>query len=279
MLDLLSEEWELHIAALVSVSDVCSNPRCILPVLPSGVQGVTSMRRSSSGSGSERSGQKAIRSFLLLRRLLADMAKYAPQVPQERNAASLRAVVSRWGKPSEESSPLQVAEESTCPFSEDMSIEFGQTDRVVCSIATPQGKHTRYLLLHDYWLLLVQPDLTTPGWAVVKTQWPIRSVQSWIDRSDPRTLRVGMHALRGTASHGEANVYRQSEPGLTPIGERPSSYLTLSLSFEDVKKCHMVDKHLQKRRQEVRAIVLQQAIVFLDKYCVEQLPDLPLGSV
>merc|ERR1719271_2381104 len=107
------------------------------------------------------------------------------------------------------------------------------------------------------------------GWAVIKTCWPIRSVQSLIDRSDPRTLRLGMHVIRGTIDIGEASVSRTSE---TAGGERPSMHLTLTLYFEDVKKCITADKHLEARRQDVREKLLLKALTFVDDHRSETLP-------
>merc|ERR1719174_2603820 len=147
-----------------------------------------------------------------------DLAQFAPQVPCVQTKPSLQP----WaGASFSQPLPIQVDEEAECAFSENMHIEVGTMERIVCSLATPQGKQTRYLLLHDYWLLLVQPDLTMMGWAVVRTLWPLRSVQSLIDRSDPRTLRIGMHAIRGTVGIGEALVSRSSDPA---AGEKASMY-------------------------------------------------------
>lgn len=276
VLDLLLEEWELHKAPLGSVSDMCSNPRLLLPtVSPTGVPGVTAMRdrRNSPSNEAERQGQKVVRSFLLLRRLLVDLATCMPQIPRERNHCN---GLQPWANMAfYEQLPVQVDEEVACGLSDNMNIEVGPMERIVCSLSTAQGKQTRYFLLHDYWLLLVQPDLTMMGWAVVKTLWPIRSVQSLIDRSDPRTLRIGIHALRGSVGSGEAAVSRSSEIG---GGERPGNYLTLTLNFEDVKRCHSADRHLQNRRQEVRGHLMQKAMVFIEEHCTEQLPQSLLAA-
>lgn len=265
MLDLLLEEWELHKAPHAQVCDVCSNPRCLLlPAAPS--TGVTAVRWSSVGNAAEKQGQKAIRSFLLLRRLHMDLQQFAPQVPCVQTNPSLQP----WaGASFSQPLPIQVDEEAECAFSENMHIEVGTMERIVCSLATPQGKQTRYLLLHDYWLLLVQPDLAMMGWAEVRTLWPLRSLQSLVDRSDPRTLRLGMHALPGSVGVGEAAMSRSSDGS---GGERPGCYLTLSLNFEDVKKCMFADKHLQKRRQHVRAQLMEKSLAFVNEHCVGAFP-------
>jgi len=270
LLDLFFEEWELHKAPPVDVSEVCSNPRLLLASMPTSALGVTSVRRPSAGGSAERAAHKAVRSFLLIRRLTMDAVRYAPQVrrarpPEEGGRASPWAAA-----PSCEASPLEVDEEASSGLREGTSFEIGTFQRIVCSIAGPQGKTTRYLLLHDYWLLLVQPDLAAPGFGVVSTLWPVRQVHSHVDRSDPRTLQLGMNAL-ASASHSRPDQPGGGVPGASP--ERPKEgFLTISLSFEDVKKCHGANVHLQKRRMEVRAQLAQRAAAFLDKYCAEPAP-------
>jgi hypothetical protein len=267
LLDLVLEEWELHKAPLGSISIMCSNPRTLLPPAARMQGGFTTMRRPRSNDA-EPQGQKAVRVFLLLRRLLHLFCVLSSKVSQERGRGHYTS--QPWANVALNAAvPMQVEEESSSGFCDDMNIEVGPMERIVCSIATPQGKQTRYFLIHDYWLLLVQPDLTMMGWAVIKTLWPIRSVQSLIDRSDPRTLRIGMHAIRGTVGIGEALVSRSSDPA---AGEKASMYLTLTLCFEDVKRCIAADKHLAVRRREVREKVLLKALAFVDGHCSETLP-------
>merc|ERR1711920_462846 len=88
-----------------------------------------------------------------------------------------------------------------------------------------------------------------------------------IDRSDPRTLQIGMGVPRGVAPPGEAMMS-------TPMGDRPSSYVTLTLNFEDVSRCHHADQHLQRRRLEVRSQLMRKALTFVEGCCNHPAPDL-----
>lgn len=218
--------------------------------------------------------QKIIRSFLLIRRLLGDLVRYAPQVPsQVTSEAKAETPCSLWVSASDESSPLQLAGEVNNEFSEGASFEIGKIDRIVCSIFAPSGKKTRYLVLHDFWLLLCEPDLSMPGFAIVTTLWPLRQVTSFKDRSDPRTLRIGMCALPGGPLPREASA--SSIPLCPPpagMEKSQSSYFALTLHFEDVKACHCADLHISGRIQEVRAQLVRQALAFVDRYCVQPLP-------
>uniref|UniRef100_A0A7S1AZN9 FPL domain-containing protein n=1 Tax=Noctiluca scintillans TaxID=2966 RepID=A0A7S1AZN9_NOCSC len=233
LLDLFLDEWALHHIP-ANVAEVCGNPLYLVSATsPQSKQPPVDDRK------------KVIRSFLLLRRLLADYTRFAADIPMERSSET----VCSWAVPSAEVSPLRIEELTVDRFREGSSFEVGKTDRIVCGVAVPEGKHTRYFLLHDFWLLLVQPDLTKPGWSVVKTLWPIHLVQSIIDRSDPRTVQVGMHAPR-------------SENG---SNRKPLTYLTLTLSFEDVTRCHSADQHLQKRRLAVRGVLMRKALAFVQR--------------
>merc|ERR1719253_246086 len=100
------------------------------------------MRRSTSSlSDAGKKQVLAIRSFLVLRRLLHDFQKYAPTVTVEevsptRGTTHLR---QPWANSSsDETLPVQVEEERFCTFTDNMSLEVGMVDRIVCSLATPQ---------------------------------------------------------------------------------------------------------------------------------------------
>eukprot|EP00913_Durusdinium_trenchii_P024762 g23243.t1 len=70
---------------------------------------------------------------------------------------------------------------------EGSSFKLERMDRIVCGVVTPEGRHSRYMILHKYLLLLVQPDVVQPGWAVVKTLLPVRRVEPHLE-ADPRLL-------------------------------------------------------------------------------------------
>jgi len=265
IVDTLMEEWELHMAPQVNVSDVCSNPRRLLSGSTSSSS--QSGRRHSVGMEAAKNAQKAVRCFLVLRRTLADVVRFGQKTPSGNGPIQPQP----WLGPSDEPIPFKVEEESDEMFPEGSSFEIGRMDRIVCGVTAPNGKHTRYLLLHDYWLLLAQPDLSAPGWVVIRTSWPLRQVQSLIDRSDPRTLRLGMHAYRGGACPGEATATFSPTPMIAApvdtMDDRLSAYYTITLNFEDVKRCHSADVHLQRRRQEVRSRLLLKAAAFVETSC------------
>lgn len=141
---------------------------------------------------------------------------------------------------------------------------------MVCGVVAPEGRHARYLLLHPFLLLLVQPDLLSPGWAVVRTLAPLRQVDSQIDHTDPRTLRLGIRLARGAACPSEASPYDPSVDAQfrLPVEEhRGSSFFMLTLSFEDVKRCHCADLHFRRRRTEVRAQLRGRIEAFVEGFC------------
>ncbi|CAE7157835.1 unnamed protein product [Symbiodinium necroappetens] len=110
-------------------------------------------------------------------------------------------------------------------------------------------KVQRQLLLDPTWLILAEPDVGSDSSSTVTTVWPIWQVQSLIDRSDPRTLQIGMNAHKPGMRPGEAIAYNP------PV----CTYFTLTLNFDDVKKCNEAAVHLQTRRRVVRGQMLQKA--------------------
>merc|ERR1712039_245850 len=171
----------------------------------------------------------------------------------------------------QEERPLHVPEEALDGYQEGKAFELGRQDRIVCGVVTPEGRHTRYLLLNNWLLLLVQPDLVNPGWAVVRTLAPVRQVDCKVDSGDQRTLRLGIRLARGAPCPSEASPY---DPGNAdaqfrlPVEEhRGSSFFMLTLSFEDTKRSHCANDHLQKRRREVRAQLRERVEAFIDDLC------------
>jgi len=259
LLDVFLEEWELHRGPLVAVAEVCSNARRLLPHLATSAAAV----RGPAGSTGGPAAQRAVRSFLLLRRLLADIVRHTPQVPHDRPDG--QPTLCFWAGPTNEPSPLQVDPKFLGSFHEGMRFELGNTDRIVCGVSTPEGgKETRYLLLDDFWLLLVRPDLAAPGWAVVTTLWPLQQVQCLIDRGNPRLLMIAMQGYRTGPSPGESTAEKLGGPTLC---------FTTTLNFEDVRRCHRAQGHLQGRRWEVRARLLREAVAFVNAARAQPLPN------
>eukprot|EP00929_Paragymnodinium_shiwhaense_P048217 TRINITY_DN24407_c0_g2_i1.p1 TRINITY_DN24407_c0_g2~~TRINITY_DN24407_c0_g2_i1.p1 ORF type:complete len:804 (-),score=123.80 TRINITY_DN24407_c0_g2_i1:105-2516(-) len=273
VLDALLEEWELHRAPPVSIGDACGSLKRLFPSDHSAARrSVTARRPSSASNPVALAAQTAARCFFVLRRTVSDLQKHGPAVTRERANSGVQAPWHCW---SAEKMPFGISEEAaSLTFREGDSFEIGLMDRVVCSVVAPQGKQMRYLLLHDYWLILAQPDLSMPGWVIVKTLWPLRQVQPLIDRGDPRTLLVSMQGFRGGAHPGDAAPLHNPCGILPPppSDERPSLFYTLALVFEDVKRCHSADVHLQRKRQELRGLMLQRAAAFVGRCCVQQPP-------
>jgi len=265
LLDAFLEEWELHRGPLIAVAEVCGNARrMLLPPAASAPAPRGPSRQPASATGGV-GAQRAMRSFLLLRRLLADITRYTPQVPVERVEGQSRPCF--WASATNEPSPLQIDTKLLGSFHEGMSFELGGAERIVCGVTSKDGgRETRYLLLHDFWLLVVRPDLSVPGWAVVTTLWPLQQVQCLIDRSNPRLLMIAMQGLRGGPAPGEASVERMG-------GSGPGACFTTTLSFEDVRRCHRAQSHLQGRRWEARARLLREAIAFVKDVCSRPPPE------
>eukprot|EP00927_Polykrikos_kofoidii_P016368 TRINITY_DN17390_c0_g1_i1.p1 TRINITY_DN17390_c0_g1~~TRINITY_DN17390_c0_g1_i1.p1 ORF type:complete len:900 (-),score=144.43 TRINITY_DN17390_c0_g1_i1:423-3122(-) len=272
VLDVILDEWELHKAPPVNVSDVCTNPRRLLQSISTCRKSVASL---SSREENRKRMQKAVRCFFVLRRTFLDFVKHSRtgwggEQTSDTTDQGSTFDLPPWAGQATEASPFQLEEETAENFSEGMSFEIGRMDRIVCGVAAPNGKHTRYLLLHDFWLILARPDLSAPGWVVVKTLWPLWQTQAITDRSDPRTLRIGMVAHRSGPCPGEA-VPASSQTACSsppePGEEQASDLFTLALNFEDVRRCHAADIHLQRRRQDLRARQLRKAVAFVERCC------------
>ncbi|CAK9077203.1 unnamed protein product [Durusdinium trenchii] len=169
-----------------------------------------------------------------------------------------------------EPSPVQLSEASRPD--EGSQIASNGYSGISCSLASP-AKAQRRLMLDPTWLILADPRSSDE--AVITTVWPLWQVQSLIDRSDPRTLQIGMNAHQPGMKHGEAIAYNP------PI----STYFTLTLNFSDVKACNEAAVHLQMRRLAIRTQMLQKATGFIEKCqagqdgLAEQDPPVALESV
>lgn len=247
-LDVFDEEWQSQAGEQCRIAEECRDPRWLL--------------WSCEPCRMENVFRQCLRSFLLLRRLLEDVVQ---RIPQDAGSTG--------GQNQSSVSPLTIEEASVdADIVEGSSVTNSMSDRIVCHITRAGAKLIRYLVLRDFKILLVAPDLSNPGYAFVKTAWPIWQVSSFIDRSDPRTLRLGLHAATPNGlAPGEVDSCQRN----TEDGGRTGMYFTITLGFEDVERCHWADKHLQLRRQEVRSRLAQQALQYVEKYCSEPL----LGQV
>lgn len=282
-LDVFAEEWDLHSRPLLGIREASSSIRCLLPVGSSGTSAGAGLPGSAPAewalptSHSERQhAAKAIRCLLTIRRLHLEVSPAVGKSSVQPVGTPPVDILVR-GVPVAGASkdlncyPLQVAEEGADGYSEGRSLELGRQDRIVCGVVTPEGRHTRYLVLHPFLLLLVQPDLECPGLAVVRTLAPVRQVDSQIDRTDPRTLRLGIRLARGAACPSEASPCDPAGADhfrLPAEEHRGGSLFMLTLSFEDVKRCHCADHHLRRRRADVREQLRERAEAFIEGLCL-----------
>ncbi|CAK0801573.1 unnamed protein product [Prorocentrum cordatum] len=188
---------------------------------------------------------KAAASLLVCRRLRLQMLRPPPPAPTTPASGSGARPAAPSGDAAEERSPMHVAEEALDGYREGQTFELDRLDRIVCGVVTPHGRHTRYFVLHKYVLLLVQPDLCSPGKVSIRTLVPLRCVTLEAPSADPRTLRLGVWLPRGSAKPGEASAADEDEPSDTSEARRAlllvaaedqrekQTLFILTLSFEE----------------------------------------------
>merc|ERR1719440_2411430 len=91
---------------------------------------------------------------------------------------------------SDRASPFENQAQHVTEFHEGECIELGGVERIMCSMRMAGSKSMRYLLIHDYWLVLAKPDLAAPGCGIVTLLWPLWQVETLVDGSDPCTLQL-----------------------------------------------------------------------------------------
>eukprot|EP00931_Biecheleriopsis_adriatica_P061203 TRINITY_DN36797_c0_g1_i1.p1 TRINITY_DN36797_c0_g1~~TRINITY_DN36797_c0_g1_i1.p1 ORF type:complete len:814 (+),score=157.76 TRINITY_DN36797_c0_g1_i1:79-2520(+) len=249
LVDTFCEEWELHQAPLPFLAEFFADPRRLAPAAGGSGGARGSRRPSMQKSSVAKDAQKSVRTLLLMRRLMHSLMG---ETAGQDGSGTLD-----WSQRSKERLPLQLADEEKSRPQEGKVINLASSTHIPCNLASIQGQRSRELVLHSAWLLLAKAESTDPGSAEVTTVWPIWQVQSLIDRSDPRTLQIGMNAHKNGMPPGEAVAYNP------PV----SSYFTLTLNFDDVKKCNEAAVHLQSGRRTVRGKMLQKAVTFVDACC------------
>jgi len=291
-LDIFAEEWEAHCTRPPGIKEACANLRCLSPQAANGslggAQGWTA-DWAFPGSSERQHAAKAIRVFLLLRQLCHELSKEGA-AESKVDVAMTSSSGSAGGATSSSAArnPLHVLEEVADGYEDQRSVELGRQDRIVCAVASAEGRQSRYLVLHQFLLLLVQPDLVSPGWGIVRTLAPVRAVETQIDRNHPQTLRLhlatpsppiptpnkrlGIRLPKDAPSPGAASSYDPAtceEPFFRKLADehRGSSFYMLTLNFMDTKRCHCADLHLRKRRQEVRAQLKKRAEEFVEGFC------------
>jgi len=244
LVDIFCEEWEQHKVGLLHLPEFFTDARRLVP--------------QGRGSGGRRSSlqryglvfaQHAVRSLFLCRRLVRGLQCPRQEVPSQPGEPS-----PPWVRFSDEPSPLQL-DEASRPI-EGSQMDLNGCSSIGCSFAASKPtaqRNQRQLVLDPGWLVVA--EMANAKEAVVTTVWPIWQVQSLIDRSDPRTLQIGMNAHKPGMKPGEAIAYNP------PI----STYFTLTLNFNDVKSCNEAAVHLQTRRLAIRSQMLKEVAGFVDK--------------
>jgi hypothetical protein len=111
---------------------------------------------------------------------------------------------------------------------ENTIVELGNRDRVLCTHIS-SGRSTRYMLMDLTRLVLVSPDLTQPGFGVVRLLIPLRKVKCiQVDKTDDRILIL--------SSGGDE----------------------IRIGFEDVKRCMLALTHLETQRMDIRRKIFEK---------------------
>ncbi|CAK0886950.1 unnamed protein product [Prorocentrum cordatum] len=284
----MNPEWELHRAPPpAALREACGSVRCLLPPPAGGGAGAPAEWALPAAHSERQHAAKAVRCLLVAQRLRHGLVEATleqesdpegaggprgalPAAPVAVPTASAAEACAPGG---DDSCPLHIAEEKADAPVEGLVVELGRQDRLVCELVLPEGRHTRYLVLHKFLLMLVQPDLVAAGSAVVRTSVPVRQVEPHVDRGDPRSLRLGLRLPRSTPCPGEARPYDPSlgevEPGMRPAPEelRGSSLFTVTLAFEDTRRCRIADEHLRRRRGVARQLLQGRVEAFVEALC------------
>ena len=121
-----------------------------------------------------------------------------------------------------------VTNDSSEDVTEGSILDLSEKDRILCTHIS-SNRSTRYLIIDPSRLMLVTPDITKPGFAVVKFAILLRSIKSMsVDKQDERILR------------------------LTISSSSSSSSPYIELGFEDAKRSYLALTHLETRRVEIR---------------------------
>lgn len=210
---------------------------------------------------------RAVRMFVLLRRLHADCVRFLAPRPsseargQKHGGVSLGALQD-WAFPSAESLGASLVGHT---------IELCDDKCISCQFAASDEAADQMLsfVMHETAFLIARPETETmSAGGTVVTMWPLAQVQSMVDRGDPRVMHLAMTgpepSLRGrgddplTLGPNSLNVDCSSGNSSKPI--------MASLFFQDVQACHVADAHVQKCRSAARIELRHLCIGFVTDY-------------
>jgi len=248
-LDIFDEEWSPQTSPLAHVASVCAHHRCLLPPAYAVTAAPTVLRSDWTFPPEESERQNAAKAVQILLHVQWLHSALRACV-EERLEDGVRAAEAT------ASCPVKVGKELLNGFQEGKALELGQQACIVCWVVTPAGPHhTRYLVLHQHLLLLVQPDPISPGLALVKTLCPLQLVEATIE-GEQRMLSVQMRLAKGIPAPGEAERVSDSTSSMPTF--------KVVLSFEDVNRCLFANQHIQKTRREVRSKVREEVETFIN---------------
>ena len=154
--------------------------------------------------------RKAIQMFLLTRRLLLELSgEEETLLPLKRSETDLRV---------------------------EMSLDLTDEDVIACGVKTTAGQRpvSRYLVVDAAFMVLVEPDQTKIGWAIVRVVHPLMCVEAKMTKTaDNRVLQV---AIRTSKTQQEV----------------------MHLVFDDHIRCLAARQHLERGRMQVRARMMDQ---------------------
>jgi len=219
LIDVFEEEWTLAQNPTFEVQHFCSNPNRILPskVWPSVRQSIGTREvalRANRVKDPACMARRSIRNFLWMRRILQALEGARQGAP----LASLKTAAPK-------ALPVQIPPKISRAEGEAMKLE--NASRITCGVVSAGGRCTRWLILDPYWFLLLQPDLSNTEQGTVKVVCPLFDVQSIVDRGEPRRLQV-------------------------LINGRPPAEAQVTLTFEDITRCHGAHEHLSRERRRLR---------------------------
>lgn len=272
-LDVFEEEWQAQETPF-DINQACLSVLCLMrpATITASLSGWTTDWASTVSSDIQHAA-KALRCFLILRRLCQSF-RQEELLDSDSSPPALSFVAGGGGAQLARASrsPLFVPEEVADGFEEQKPFEMGRLDRVVCAVADSGGQ-SHYLILHQFLLLLIKPDLVSAGWAIVRTMAPVRAVEPHIDAHDSQTLRLAIRLPRGLPGPGETSPYDpatcEDDGFLRKLADehRSSILYTVTLKFMDNMRCTYACTHLTKRRQEVRGELRRRADKFVEGFC------------
>jgi len=116
------------------------------------------------------------------------------------------------------------------------SLDLTDQDVIACGVKTTAGQRpvSRYLVVDDAFMVLVEPDQTKIGWAIVRALHPLMAVEAKMTKTaDNRVLQV---AIRTSKTQQEV----------------------MHLVFDDHIRCLAARQHLERGRMQVRAKMMGQ---------------------